>query len=555
MDMAKKVSVIGHRNPDTDSVVSAASLAYLRRALGFTNYTAARAGKINPQTEYIFNRFKVPIPEYVPDLIPKVGYFMGGRCDFVESSTSLWNAIAKMELNNSKVLPIVDKNNTYQALLHYNAFAQNVLKILNPEKEAVIPTSIRLIKETLNAQPLVLSKNENEIFKTTILIASSQFETFKKYLDIHLPGNVVVICDDRTDVQEYCIEKQIKALVVSCESVFDKSLRQKAEKNNVSILVSPYDTSSTSMLVVYATPVSVMADSNIQPVKPTDTLRKIRPILASSASRCLPVVNEKNQVIGIISESDLIQPATIEVALVDHNELTQAVEGVENYKIREIIDHHRIGNLSTRYPITFINKPVGATSTIITNLFREHKVPLTKEIASILLSGILADTLVLHSSTTTEVDTEAAEFLSNLTNLEIELLGSDIIAAASHITGRTATEVIHQDMKEYVENNATFTVSQIEVDNPNELIARKDEFLSELEIERRTAKAVFSAIMVTDTTHLTSVLLIAGDAFFMQVLSLPKQEDGVYLLKDIVSRKKQLVPLLIEQIEKLESNS
>jgi manganese-dependent inorganic pyrophosphatase len=205
----------------------------------------------------------------------------------------------------------------------------------------------------------------------------------------------------------------------------------------------------------------------------------------------------------------------------------------------------------TREPITFINKPVGATSTLIANLFRENHVPLPKDIASILLCGILSDTLILQSATTTEIDIQTAEYLSNITNLDIQTLGKDLLSAASHIDGRTPQEVIRQDMKEYTEESLTYTVSQIEVDNPNEILLRKEQFLEELEMERRSRKAVLSALMVTDITKLTSLLVVATEPTNEQFIDFPQQEDSVYILRDIVSRKKQLIPLLSEQIEKL----
>lgn len=550
--MNKTVYVIGHRNPDTDSVVAAAAYARLKQELGLTYHVAARAGKLAPQTEYIFNRFKVPVPQYIPDLLPKVGYYMNGSCDTVDEYTSLWSAVSKMEECNSKVLPVVDKEGRYKSLLHYNAFAQNVLKILNPEKETAISTSISLIQDTLSAQPIIL-KDEMQLFKCSILVGAAQFETFKKLLDMRKHENLIVITGDRSDVQEYCIDAGIKALVITSGFVLSKELRDKAEAKGVSVLISPYDTSATSMLIVYSSPVSVMADTDLKPVKSIDTLRKIQPFLSDSPSRCLPVINDHHKVLGIISESDLIQEANIEVILVDHNEISQAVEGVENYKIIEVIDHHRLGNLSTRYPITFINKPVGATSTIIAHLYRENRVSIPREIASLLLCGILSDTLILQSATTTDIDKETATYLANITNLDIKELGADIVTAASNIGGRSANEVIHQDMKDYTEGKHSFTVSQIEVDNTNEILLRKEEFLSELEIERRSQKALFCSLMVTDITKLTSILLIASEPVFVPYISFPKHEDSVYFVKDIVSRKKQLIPLLSEQIEKLDS--
>lgn len=546
----KNIYIIGHRNPDTDSVVSAAAYARLKAEAGESDYIAARAGKITPQTEYIFNRFKVPVPVYVPDLIPKTSYYMSGVCDTVNEHTSLWGAIAKMENCNKKALPVVDEDGKYKALLHYNSFARSILHLLDPQKQTSVLTSSSLIQSTLNAQPLI-AKDSDTLFKSSILVAASDFQSFKKMLDSHKSENLIVIAGDRDDVHEYCIESKIRTLVITSGFVLKKELREKAEQAGISVLASPYDTSSTAMLIVYSTPVIATADTNTLPVKATDRLVKVRPLLAQSPSRCLPVVDDDNKVIGLIEENDLVHEANIEAILVDHNELSQAVEGIENYKIREIIDHHRLGSMTTKQPITFINKPVGATCTLIANLYREKRISIPREIASILLCGILADTLGLQSITTTDIDRETAEYLSDITDLEINQLEADITAASSRLDSFTASEVIRQDMKEYKEGDFTFTVSQIESGNPDRLIARKKDFTAELEIERRAHKAVFSALMVTDITRLTSILIAAVDPSYSQVIDFPKQEENVYVLADIVSRKKQLVPLLSEQVEKL----
>lgn len=549
--MNKKTYIIGHRNPDTDSVVSAASYAVLKKALGGESYVSARAGKMTAQSEYIFNRFKVATPEYLSDLLPKVGFYLNESYQTVHENTSLWNAVAKMEECNSKVLSVIDSEGRYKSFLHYNAFAQNVLKILNPEKKTAVTTSMKLICDTLGAQALHTIE-ENRISNSAILIAASQFDTFIEKFNEHLPENLIVITGDRRDIQEFCIDKGVKAIVLTAGSVLEKDLQIKAEKNNVCTLISPYDTSSTAMLIVYSTPVSAISDTSIQPVNENDLVRTIKPILQNSPSRCLPVITDDNKLIGIISESDLIQEANIEVIMVDHNELSQAIEGIENYKIKEIIDHHRLGNLNTRDPITFINKPVGATSTLIASLFMEHKIPMPKPIASILLAGILADTLILQSATTTETDRSIAQYLSNITCLDIDELGSDIMSASSRIGKRSASDVIHQDMKEYNEGAHSFTVSQIEVDNPQEIIERKEEFLFALETENKAGKRLFASLMVTDVTKLTSLLLISGEAGFIQAITFPKHEQDIYVLKDIVSRKKQLIPLLSEQVEKFD---
>ena len=302
------------------------------------------------------------------------------------------------------------------------------------------------------------------------------------------------------------------------------------------------------MLIEYSSPVNSMVERALLPVKASDSVQKIRPLLSSSPSRCLPVVDDDYKVIGIIGESDLLHDANIQVILVDHNELQQAVEGIENYKILEIIDHHKVNTITTKTPIDFINKTVGSTSSIIANLYRENRVSIPKDIAAILLCGILSDTLILQSATTTEYDVLTAEYLSCITSLDIKELGNDIIKSGSHIGGRSADEVIHQDIKEYSEGKFKYTVSQIEVDGTQEILERNKEFLDKLEEERHSSGALFSALLVTDITKLSSIMFLANDEKMDSFINFPKQEDNIYYMKDVVSRKKQLIPLLSELI-------
>ena len=549
--MKKTVYIFGHKNPDTDSIVSATAYARLKQLQGHENYKAARAGHFNPQTDYIFKKFKVQSPKYIPSLTPRVEYYMEDECKVVDENKSVWAAIAEMDTAHLRALPVVDKDGKYKALLHYSAFAQQLLTILNPENQVSIATSIDLIIKTMNAQPLIVH-NKDEIFKSTILVGAASDKTFSKMLDEHKSENIIVITSDREKIYEACIERKVKLLIITSGYMLSKELKEKAQKNGVSVIMSPYTTSDTVMMIAYSTPVSFMADPDIKPVRPEDTISKIRQVLQDSPIRRLPVVDANNKVIGIISEHDLTNEPNIQIILVDHNELSQAVEGIENYKIQEVIDHHRIGPLSTTYPITFINKPIGSTSTLIATLYQEQKVPIPKDIASLLLCGILSDTLMLQSTTTTDIDRQTAEYLSNITDLDIQTLGLEILTAGSRIKGRTATEVIHQDMKEYREEKAIYTVSQIEVGNLKEILDRKKEFLAELEIERRANKAIFAALLVTDITQLSSILLMSTDENFKQFVTFPPLETDIYFLKDVVSRKKQLIPLITEQVENFE---
>ena len=547
----KTVYIFGHKNPDTDSGVAAAAYAKLKELQGFTNFKAARAGHFNPQTEFIFKKFNVPYPKYIPDLVPRVQYYMTQNCETLKGSQPVWDALEKLDDARGKAIPVVDDNGKYLSLFHYSSFAQNILTIMNPESKTSISTSVALVTKTTKSQ-LLVGSNIDEIFKATVLVGASTENTFKDLLEEHASENVSVITSDREDIYEACVSRNVKLLIITNGFLLNKNLQEQAAKNGVSVISSPHATAPTVMLIAYSSPLYLMADKEVPAVHPTDTISKIKPILQSSPCRCLPVIDENEQVAGIITETDLTNEPNIELVLVDHNEIRQAVDGIENYKIKEVIDHHRLGTLSTTYPITFINKPVGATSTLITGLYQEAKIPIPKDIASILLCGILSDTLILQSATTTDIDRQTADYLSCITGLEINEIGKEILTAGSHIEGRSVSELIHQDMKEYTETKSVFTVSQIEVGNMDEVMQRKDDFLKELEIERRSRKAIFSALLATDITKLSSMLLMPCDEKFKPFVTFPRQEEGIYFLKDVVSRKKQLIPLITEQVENFE---
>jgi manganese-dependent inorganic pyrophosphatase len=547
--MDKTVYVIGHKNPDTDSVVAAAAYAELKRSLGMETARAARAGAVNPQTEYIFERFGVALPEFVPDLIPKVEYWLGGSPLTLSDTTPLWEGLSIMDRTESKAIPIVDSGGRYVSMLHYGAFAQNILTKINPHKKAIFPTSVSLLVKIIKAQALATFDAE-QFFKARIVVAALETETFRKHINSEPAGNKLVLVGDRADIQRIAIEAGVRALIVTNGNLVSKELRELAEERRVSILVSPYDTSSTALLAIYSTPVGTMGDATITPAHCSDWIKTTRKALAASPSRSVPVLDDDSKVVGLFSEGDLIRDPNVEVIMVDHNEFSQAVEGIENYRILEVIDHHRLGSFSTRYPITFINRVVGSTSTIVAGMFREQRVPLPKPVASILLCGILSDTLILKSATTTEVDREMAEYLANLADLEVEEIGRDIMGSASVVASRPAAEIIRLDLKEYKSSGKRLSVSQVEVSDTAEIMERRAEIAAGLAALRREGDYYLSALMVTDITELTSLLLIDADKECLSLIGYPKAEAGVYVLKDILSRKKQLMPALFELVDK-----
>jgi len=545
--MRKKIYVIGHRNPDTDSVVSAAAYARLKQLQGHDNCVAARAGKINRPTEYIFERFGVPLPRFLPDLIPKAEHYIYETPNTVNENDSLWNALELLQTIDSKVLPIVDEGGIYKSMFHYKSFAQYIITNINPRKKSAFPLSLDHLALTIHAQPLTLF-NGDEIRKSPIVVAASYTADFKRNIETEGVENALVIVGDRWDIQKSCIELGVRALILSNGTTLSKELVDLAEEKKVTVLISPFDTSSTAMLIIYSVAVGKLGDDSVPLCRLQDPVRSFRQSLSKAPSRHLPVADAEGRVVGVIFEGDLAKEPNVEVIMVDHNEPSQAIEGIENYKILEVIDHHRLGNLSTSYPITFINRVVGATCTIITNLYREQKFPLERGIASILLCGILTDTLMLKSATTTDTDIEAAEYLSSITGLDIQTLASDLLAAANKVISMPAPELITQDAKEYTDRGMSFTVSQIEMDNNHILLDRKDEILAALEKTRSGGNHLFAALLVTDVTMLDSLLFVVGDKTFTNLITFPVEDQGIYELKGVVSRKKQLMPLLTELV-------
>jgi len=547
--MVKTTYVIGHKNPDTDSVVSAAAYAELKRALGFGNVVAARAGAVNPQTEYIFHRFNAPLPEFLPDLVPKVEYYLGEMPACVQETLPLWEAMSVMEKSNQQVLPIVDAEGRYKAMLHYGAFAQNILTKINPKRKAVIPTSLSHMIETIKAQPLVVF-DKDTIFNARMVVAALSTEKFRDYIHAEPADNKIVLVGDREDAQRIAVEAGVKVVIITNGILPGREIKELAEKKGVSLLTSPYDTSSTSLLVLYSAPVITVADEAIAPLGRRDWIKTAKQAIAKSPSRSVAVVDDEGKVMGLFSEGDLIKEANIELIMVDHNEFSQAVEGIEHYRILEVIDHHRLGSFTTPYPITFINKVVGSTSTIVASMFRETRTPLTRQYASILLCGILSDTLVLKSTTATEIDRDMADYLANITDLGIEEIGRDIMKSASEAARLPAEKMVRVDRKEYEASGKKLSVSQIELTSSVEIMDRAGEVLEGLARLRGETGCYLAALMATDITKLESILFLSAEPDLYGYVNFPSPQKGIYMLKDILSRKKQLMPTIFEMVEK-----
>jgi manganese-dependent inorganic pyrophosphatase len=491
----------------------------------------------------------MPEPEFLSDLIPKVSAYMSREPLTIHKDLSLWNALELLNKSGYKMLPIVDENGCYNSTLHYNAFAQNILKKINHYNRPVIPTSLNLLTETINGT-LINYGDSTSIFNAQIIVAASDMASIKARSETAIKEDSIIMMGNRKEMQDYVIDSKFRCLIVTGKNSVTEEQKQRAKDNDVSIILSPYDTITTSTLALYATPVSYMSDKEIIPLTKDRFIKDSTRMINESASRALPVVDEENRVIGVISQGNLVREPNIDIIMVDHNESSQAVAGVEHYHILEIIDHHKLGNIYTNYPITFINKPVGSTATIVAGLYLSNKLTPKKEIASILLSGILSDTLVLRSATTTAEDKEMAEILSGITDLDIMSLGTDIMYSSSAVAKKSAVDIINLDMKKYNYDGKDYSVSQIEVASFDEIQKRKDEIGETLTVIRSKENLLFSALMITDITDLDSLLFIIGDHDLIKEINYPKIDNNTYIMKSIVSRKKQLMPYLIDLLKR-----
>ncbi len=547
----RKTIVIGHLNPDTDSIVSAIAYAALKRQQGNKNCIPARAGKLSPQTEYILQRFDVHPPKFIPDMFPKVEHFLPeGKAVTVQGNTALWDALELMDKEGLTAVPVVDRDGHYLNFLSHHSFAESLIHKSDPHRKAIIPTSISLLTKTLRAQPL-LTFDADTVVKSRLLVAGCTRDAFEQVLKTEMPTNAIAVVENRESIIKLCLQYKVRAIVITSALPLSREMFIKAKEAQISVLISPYDITSTIYLALYSMPVSCMVQAPVKPVKASDSVRDILRDVQNSYTRSLPVINDNEIVIGSISEPDIYREPNTDIIMVDHNELSLAVQGLDQFRIIEVIDHHKLNNFPTKNPITFINRVVGATATVVACLYQEQKAIMTAPIAGLLLSAIITDTLGLQSPTTTDVDRNTADYLAGLLNLDVTELAQDIFSHAARLTDLSAEKLISMDSKAYAENGLNFTVAQIETGTTNEIHARLPELLAALEEARQKENLFFKALMVTDIVALNSILLVAGEPRLLGKISFPKVDGSpnIFLCRGIMSRKKQLLPLLMELIE------
>lgn len=549
MNQEKKVWVIGHKNPDTDSICGAIAYAELKNKIGGRKYEAKRAGQLNEETKYVLEHFKVESPEYVGDVGAQVKDIEMRQTTGVSCQISLKTAWEMMKAQNVATLPIVRENETLQGLIITGDIATSYMDVYDSRILATARTQYRNIVETLEGELLI--GNEHAYFvKGKVVVATESPELMEEYIE----DDDLVILGNRYEVQLCAIEMNASCIIVCSDARVSKTIQKFAEDKGCVIITTPYDTYTVSRLINQSMPIKYfMRKEHLVTFETEEFVEDVQKIMSKERHRDFPVLDEDGKYIGMISRRNLLDMKRKQLILVDHNEKTQAVDGIEGAEILEIIDHHRLGSLETISPVFFRNQPLGCTSTIIYQMYQENGIEITKKIAGLLCSAIISDTLMFRSPTCTAVDRLAAEELAEKAGIKIEEHAKNMFQAGSNFKAKSAEEIFYQDFKTFNAGEKEFGVGQLSAMSDEELQEVKKKltpYLIQVQSER---KLDMIYVMLTNILEESTELIYVGDqakeiaehAFHGHAVSL---EDSLQL-KGVVSRKKQLIPAFMVALQ------
>jgi manganese-dependent inorganic pyrophosphatase len=547
-----EILVIGHRNPDTDAICSAIGYAEFKRRTGMIEAVAARCGDTNDRIDFVLKTFGVPAPKFVADVSPKISDVMQRKILSVRPESTAAEALQLMDEKNLRILPVMDAGQKCRGLLSLFKLSKFLFPAVNrTQNSREILSSLNNLASTLGGK-VVLGFEPDREDELILIIGAMREESFGARLEKFSPEKLCVVVGDRHDIQSFAIRSGVRLLVVTGGGPVEPKTLEAAREKKVSVIISPHDTATTASLCRAAVAVRHVLNEEFLCFRESAPLAAVREEALSSGYLAFPVLNGEGQTVGILSKTDFLRTVTRKLILVDHNELSQAVQGADEVEIIEIIDHHRIGALATQQPILFRNEPVGSTSTIVADCFFRNGVELPRAVAGLLLAGVVSDTLNLTSPTTTPRDSEVLKRLEQLSFVNAREFTEKLFASGSLLTLKSAPQAIQTDCKEYAENNVKFSVAQIEEIGFEQFWKRKDELLAALETYRAGRAYHFSTLLVTDVTTQNSLLLVVGDEKFIKRINYPRLEPGIYELRDVVSRKKQLLPYLTHCLRETE---
>ena len=539
--------VIGHKNPDADAICSAIAYSAYKKQRGEIGYVAARCGNTNARIDTILRRFNQPLPLYISDVSPRVHDLMIRSVVSVAESATCAEALEMIDRNGVSVLPITNTKLKIKGTVTLAQMGSFFVPHINePRQMRQVHTSLGRIVRSLRAKTLHVV-DESRLEELFVRIGAMDVGTLWKLSERENlpPAQSIIIVGDRRDVQIRAIEIGIRALIISGNLPVEDDVLKLAQKQKVSIIISPHDTATTAWVVRTASTLDRVIDRNFKTINADTPITMVRKKFGPASAHALMVTDENGILQGILTKSDLLKPVQTKLVLVDHNEMTQAVNGAEDVTITEIIDHHRLGTLNTQQPILFINEPVGSTCTIVADLFRREGLIPSPELAGIMMSGLISDTLHLNSPTTTPKDGVILTWLAKIAGVNSRKLADEIFSSGSVILASSADIVVRSDFKIYQEEGVRFAVSQVEELGFGNFWKHAKPIATALQELRDEENLAFACLLVTDINAQNSLLLAKGDSGFISRISYPHVEnEEIFDLPGIVSRKKQLIPYL-----------
>lgn len=540
----RKIYVIGHKNPDTDSICSAIAYADIKnRTEENPVYEAKRAGQINEETLYVLKRFQMNTPGYMPNVGTRVKDMDVRKVGGVDSKISLKKAWTLMRNENVFTLPILNQNQELEGLITTNDITESYMDVYNNAALSEARTPYRNILETVDGTMIV--GNEHAHFTDgKVLIAASSPEVMEQSVE----QNDLVILGNRYEAQLCAIEMGASCIIVCMGVPISKTIRRLAEERECFVISSPHDTYTVARLINQSMPVKhFMTSENLVKFSIDDYTDDIKEVMAKLRHRDFPVLNKHGKYVGMVSRRNLLGIKRRQLCLVDHNEISQAVDNIESAEILEIIDHHRIGSLQTMAPVYFRNQPVGCTATILYQVYQEKNLTIEPNIAGLLCSAILSDTLMFRSPTCTAMDKAAAEKLAEIAGVKCEELASEMFAAGSNLKNKSPEEIFYQDFKKFVLGDVTLGVGQITSMTAKELEEIKGKMIPYLQKALVEHEVEMIYFMLTNIMEESTELLYAGSGakeLAIAAFALPADTEKI-VLEHVVSRKKQVIPALL----------
>ena len=545
-DQKRPVIVMGHKNPDTDSICAAITYANLKRQITGDDYIACRAGHLNEETQFVMSYFNVETPAYVKDVRTQVRDMEIRMLEGSSRDLSLKNAWSKMR--DAEVVTLcVTEGDKLTGIVTTNDIVETYMDVIDPKILSEAKTCYRNIVETLDGE-LIVGDIEDVLTKGKVVIAAANPDMMENVIE---EGDVVIL-GNRYDMQLCAIEMNAGCIIVCEGADVAKTIQIQAREHGTKIITTPHDTFIVARLINQSMPIEhVMKKDKLVCFHMDDFIEDIQEVMASMRHRYFPVLDKNDHYIGMVSRRNFLGAKKKQLILVDHNEKNQAVNGADNAEILEIIDHHRLRTIETAGPVFFRNQPLGSTCTIIYNMYREYNVEIDKTTAGLLLAAILSDTLMFRSPTCTSIDKKAGEDLAAIAGIDYEAFAKEMFHAGSNLSGKSAKEILHQDFKKFTVDDLTIGIGQINSMSADELSEIKERIMPELKTVSEADGLDMLFFMLTNIIDESSEVVFAG-AKAQHTLSSAfgvNAEGNVAYLPGVVSRKKQLLPSIVETIQ------